>query len=117
MEALAEVQGHRLRELLGLAGGEARKLGHHYVGTGHLAVAALEMLAEGGSVGGARSRLEGLLGRGSAQADDPLQATPRLIQLVDACRAASGTADADASDVLSAIRGLEPAVAQTVLAQ
>ena len=104
LDGLAAAQGHGLRELLVLAGEEARRLGHHYVGTGHVAVAAIQMSAEESSVVDARSRLEGLLGRGSAQADDPLQATPRLIQLVSECRAASETDDADASHVLSAIR-------------
>ena len=117
LDGLAAAQGHWLRELLALAGEEARRLGHHYVGTGHVAVAAIQMSADEGSVVDARSRLESLLGRGSAQADDPLQATPRLIQLVSECRAASETDDADASHVLSAIRRLEPAVAQTVLAE
>lgn len=117
MEALAEAHGHRLRELLGLAGEEARRLGHHYVGTRHVAVAALQLSADEGSVVDARSRLEGLLGRGSAQADDPLWATPRLVQLVSECRAASETDDVGASDVLSTIRRLEPAVAQAVLGE
>jgi ATP-dependent Clp protease ATP-binding subunit ClpA len=118
MEALAGGQGGRLQELLGMAGEEARSLGHHFVGTGHVALAALRMSVEDeSSVVGARSRLEELLGRGSAQADDQLQPTPRLIQLVEECRATSGADDADASNVLTAIRRLEPAVARTVLAE
>lgn len=118
MEALAEGQGHRLQELLGVAGEEARNLGHHFVGTGHVALAALRISAEDeSSVVGSRSRLEELLGRGSAQAGDQLQPTPRLIQLVEECRAVSGANDADASNVLNAIRQLEPAVARTVLAE
>ena len=118
MEALAEGQGSRLQELLGIAGDEARGLGHHFVGTGHVALAALRMSVEDeSSVVGARSRLEELLGRGSAREDDPLQPTPRLIQLVEECRAASGADDAGAADVLTTIRRLEPAVARTVLAE
>jgi hypothetical protein len=118
MEALAEGQGRRLQELLRIASEEARSLGHHFVGTGHVALAALRMSVDGeSSVVGARSRLEGLLGRGSAQAGDPLQPTPRLMQLIDECRAASGADDADATDVLTTIRRLEPAVAQAVLAE
>lgn len=117
MEALTEAQGHELRELLGLAGEEARRLGHHYVGTRHVAVAVLQMLADDRLVVGARSRLEELLGRGSAQADDPLWATPRLVHFVSECRAASETDDVGASAVLSAIRRLEPAVAQTILGE
>jgi hypothetical protein len=118
MEALAEDQGQRLRELLGMAGEEARGLGHHFVGTGHVALAAIRMSVEDGSfVVDARSRLEGLLGRGSAEAGDPLRPTPRLIQLVEECCAGSGTDDAGATDVLTTIRRLEPAVARTVLAE
>ena len=118
MEALAEGQGRLLQELLGIAGEEARNLGHHFVGTGPVALAALRMSVEDeSSVVGARSRLEELLGRGSAQADDQLQPTPRLTQLVEECRAVSGAHDAGASDVLNAIRRLEPAVARTVLAE
>ena len=118
MEAFAEGQGRRLQELLGIAGEEARNLGHHFVGTGHGALAALQMSVEDeASVIDARSRLEELLGRGSAQADDQLQPTPRLTQLVEECRAVSGAKDADVSDVLTAIRRLEPAVAQAVLAE
>ena len=75
------------------------------------------MSADEGSVVDARSRLEGLLGRGSAQADDPLWATPRLVRLVGECRAASETDDVGASDVLRAIRRLDPAVAQAVLGE
>jgi hypothetical protein len=118
MEALAEGQGRRLQELLGIAGEEARNLGHHFVGTGHVALAALQMSVKDElSVVGARSRLEELLGRGSALEDDPLQPTPRLIQLVEECRAHSGADDAGAADVLTTIRRLEPAVARTVLAE
>ena len=118
MEALAEGQGQRVQELLGMAAQEAQGLGHHFVGTGHVALAAIRMSVEDESfVVDARSRLEGLLGRGSAQAADPLRPTPRLIQLVKECRAASGTDDAGATDVLTTIRRLEPAVARTVLAE
>jgi hypothetical protein len=75
------------------------------------------MSADEGSFVDARSRLEGFLGRGTAQADDPLWATPRLVHLVGECRAASETDDVGASDVLRAIRRLEPAVAQAILGE
>ena len=117
LEALAEPQGHRLRELLGLAGDEARRLGHHYVGTRHVAVAALHMSGEEGAVVDARSRLEGLLGRGTAQADDPLWATPGLVRLVQRVSCLEADDDLVASDLLSAIRRLHPAVARTVLGE
>ena len=117
LEALAEAQGKQLRKLLGLAAEEARSLGHHYVGTRHVAVAVLQMLADDGSAVDARSRLEGLLGRGSAEVDDPLWATPRLVQFVSECRAGSETDDVGAADVLSAIRRLEPAVAEAILGE
>jgi len=118
MEAVAQRQGQRLQELLGMAAQEAQGLGHHFVGTGHVALAAIRMSVEDESlVVDARSRLEGLLGRGSAQAADPLQPTPRLVRLVEECRAASGTDDAGATDVLITIRRLEPAVARAVMAE
>src|SRR5947209_7759481 len=116
LESLANGQGPELQDLLRIAGSEAARLGHHFVGTGHLALAAIqgspEYLAD---LAEARSRLEGTLGRGTAAPSDPLQATPRLTQLVEECRETSGTDDADASDVLKSIRRLEPAVARSVL--
>jgi hypothetical protein len=118
MKALDEDQGPRLRELLGMAAQEAQGLGHHFVGTGHVALAAIRMSVEDEAlIVDARSRLEGLLGRGSAEAADPVQPTPRLIRLVEECRAASRTDDAGATDVLTTIRRLEPAVARTVMAE
>jgi len=111
LDSLAEDQAGPLQELLRLAADEARRLGHHFVGTGHAAVAAVQLSGEqGSSVVEARSRLEELVGRGTAEECDRLQATPRLVQLVRECGAASGT-----DGLLATIHRLDAPVARTVL--
>jgi hypothetical protein len=116
LDSLANGQGPELQELLRLAGEEAERLGHHFVGTGHIALAAIQRSPEDfPNLAEARSRLERNLGRGTAEASDPLQTTPRLARFAEQCRQTSGTDDPGASDVLATIRRLDPAVARTVL--
>lgn len=103
-----------LRTLLFEAGEEARSLQHRYVGTGHLAVAAISAgdATEGvPSVEVARERLEALLGRGTADNSSPPELTPRAMQLLAECRSGNDPV----ANVLPALRRLDASVSNHVL--
>lgn len=107
------------RQLLLDAGQEARRLGHRWVGTNHLAIAAISashsnLLKSVPSAALARARLEDLLGRGSAQESDPLQITPGALRLLEQCQEEAG-GDFSPEDVLDAVIQSNTMSAATVL--
>ncbi len=114
LDLVASTLPDALRALLLDAGEEARSLQHHYVGTGHLAVAAIragEVKEDLPSARVARDRLEGLLGRGTSDSSASPQLTPRAMQALDVCRGGSDPV----ADLLPALRTLDASVANHIL--
>jgi hypothetical protein len=102
-----------------VAAEEARNFQHRYVGTGHLAVAALRAGAtEKGenahlpSPDVARDRLLRLLGRGTLEAGVAPALTPRAVRLVAACEGNPGHV---ADDILAHIRIVDASLAARIL--